>query len=160
MLAEIEAVLNSRPLSYVNSDASEPQPLTPSHFLTGRRLTSLPPKTLLPPTRATNVSREDMGRRWRYRQTLLTSFWNSWKKDYLMDLKSAHRCETPVPTVLKVGEVVLIGDDNLPRQTWKMARITELFPGRDGLYCSCMVRTTTGSLLKRPVQLIYPLEIS
>ena len=42
MLAEVEAVLNSRPLSYVHEDASEPQPLTPSHFLVGKRLTSLP----------------------------------------------------------------------------------------------------------------------
>lgn len=29
ILAEVEAVLNSRPLSYVHSDALEPQPLTP-----------------------------------------------------------------------------------------------------------------------------------
>ena len=160
MLAEVEAVLNSRPLSYVDSDDSEPQPLTPAHFLVGKRLTSLPPKTMLPPSQATNVSREDMCRRWRYRQRLLTSFWNSWRKDYLMDLKSAHKCESPVPTVLKVGDVVLIGEDNIPRQTWKMGRIAELFPGRDGLIRSCAVRTTTGSVLRRPVQLIYPLEIS
>ena len=77
-----------------------------------------------------------------------------------MDLKSAHRCDTSVPTVLKAGEIVLIGENNLPRQTWKMGRIMELCPGRDGLIRSCAVRTTTGSLLKRPVQLIYPLEIS
>ena len=160
MLAEVEAVLNSRPLSYVDSDASEPQPLTPSHFLVGKRLTSLPPKTMLPPSQATNVSREGMCRRWRYRQKLITSFWNSWRKDYLLDLKSAHKCDIPTPTVLKVGDVILIGEDNTPRQTWKMGRRTELFPGRDGLVHSCTVRTSTGSLLKRPVQLIYPLEIN
>lgn len=160
ILAEVEAVLNSRPLSYVNSDASEPQPLTPSHFLVGKRLTSLPPKTMIPPSQATNLSREDMGRRWRYRQRILTSFWNRWQRDYLMDLKSAHKCETPTPTVLKVGDVVLIGEDRMPRQTWKMGRITELFLGRDGLIRSCTVRISTGTLLKRPVQLIYPLEIS
>nr|XP_033949987.1 uncharacterized protein LOC117454852 [Pseudochaenichthys georgianus] len=109
---------------------------------------------------AINASREDMSRRWRYRQRLLTSFWNSWKKDYLMELKSAHRCETPTPTLLKVGDVILIGEDKTPRQNWKMGRITDLFPGRDGLIRSCVVRTSTGSLLRRPVQLIYPLEIS
>lgn len=104
------------------------------------------------------VSREDMGRRWRYRQRLLTSFWNRWRKDYLMDLKSAHKCETP--SMLKVGDVILIGEDNTPRQNWKMGRIKELFPGRDGLIRSCTVHTSTGSVLRRPVQLIYPLEIS
>ena len=81
MLAEVEAVLNSRPLSYVHNDTSESQPLSPSHFLVRKRLTSLPPKTMLPTSQANNASREDMGRRWRYRQRLLTSFWNSWKKD-------------------------------------------------------------------------------
>ncbi|KAJ8011745.1 hypothetical protein DPEC_G00061450 [Dallia pectoralis] len=159
MLVEVEAVLNSRPLSYVDSDALEPQPLTPSHFLVGKRLTSLAPKSMFPPSQATNVSREDMSRRWRYRQRLMTTFWNRWRKDYLLDLKSAHKCDLPTPTVLRVGDVILIGEDNTPRQTWKMARITELFPGRDGLVRSCRVRTSTESLLKRPVQLIYPLEI-
>lgn len=76
-----------------------------------------------------------------------------------MDLKSAHKCQLPTPTTLKVGDVILIGEDNTPRQTWKMGRITELFPGRDGLIRYCTVRTPMGSLLRRPVQLIYPLEI-
>lgn len=38
ILTEVEAVLNSRPLSYIHSDADEPQPLTPSYFLIGKRL--------------------------------------------------------------------------------------------------------------------------
>lgn len=157
-LTEVEAMLTSRPLSYVSSNASVLQPLKPSHFQMGKRLASLPPKTLLPQSHATSVSREDMRRRWRYLQKLSTSFWNCWRKDYLMDLESAH--------TLKVGDVILIKEDNTPRQTWKMGRITELFPGRDGLTCSCTVRTFTGSLLRRPVAdpdpsmtLMYPLEI-
>lgn len=77
----------------------------------------------------------------------------------MRDLRSAHECKTPIPTVLKVGDVVLIGEDKLPKHTWKMGRIIELFPGRDGLVRSCAVRTSAGSLLRRPVQLIYPLGI-
>ena len=38
---EIEAIINSRPLSYVSSDDTE-EPLTPSHLLVGRRILSLP----------------------------------------------------------------------------------------------------------------------
>ena len=159
-LTEVEAVLNSRPLSYVHNDADEPTPLTPAHFLVGKRLTSLPPKTMIPETQSANLSRENMGRRWKYRQRLLNTFWTRWRKDYLLDLKSAHKCDTPKPTELKVGDVVLIGEDKMPRQTWKTGRIQELFPGRDGLTRSCTVRTPTGTLLRRPVQLIYPLEIT
>lgn len=58
----------------VSSDASVLQPLKPSHFQKGKSLASLPPKTLLPQSHATSVSREDMG--WRYLQRLSTSFWN------------------------------------------------------------------------------------
>ena len=41
MLAEIEAVLNSRPLSYVPSEDIE-EPITPSHLFVGRRILYLP----------------------------------------------------------------------------------------------------------------------
>lgn len=40
-LTEIEAVVNSRPLSYLSSEDVE-EPLTPSHLLVGRRILNLP----------------------------------------------------------------------------------------------------------------------
>ena len=159
VLTEVEAIINSRPLTFVHNEVDEPQPLTPAHFLVGQRLTSLPPKTFPADTQHPTVSKAEITRRWKYRQRLTTSFWNAWRKDYLLDLKSAHRCDTPTPTPLKVGDVVLIGEDNTPRQTWRLGRITELFTGRDGLVRSCMVRTPTGTLLRRPIQLLYCLEI-
>ena len=41
IFAEVEAVLNSRPLTYLYSDDVE-EPLTPSHLVIGRRLLTLP----------------------------------------------------------------------------------------------------------------------
>lgn len=159
VLTEVEAILNSRPLTFVNNEVDEPQPLTPAHFLVGKRLTSLRPKSFQADTPHPTVNKAEITRRWKYRQRLTTSFWNNWRKDYLLDLKSAHCCATLTPTPLKVGDVVLIGEDHTPRQTWKLGRITELFAGRDGLVRSCMVRTPSGTLLRRPVQLLYCLEI-
>ena len=40
-LTEIEAVINSRPLSYISASDIE-EPLTPSHLLVGRRILNLP----------------------------------------------------------------------------------------------------------------------
>ena len=40
-IVEIEAIINSQPLSYVSSDDTE-EPLTPSHLLVGCRILSLP----------------------------------------------------------------------------------------------------------------------
>ena len=40
-LAEIESVVNSRPLTYISADDAE-EPLTPSHLIVGRRILNLP----------------------------------------------------------------------------------------------------------------------
>lgn len=117
ILTEVEAVLNSRSLSYIHSDADEPQPLTPSHFLIGKRLTSLPPKTVVSESTSSNLTKDHTVRRWKYRQRLLTTFWNRWCKDYFLDLKSAHKGVFIIATMLKEGDVVLIGEDKVPRQT-------------------------------------------
>ncbi|GFU29513.1 DUF5641 domain-containing protein [Nephila pilipes] len=58
----------------------------------------------------------------------------------------------------RVGEVVLIGDDNKKRLFWPIAKIIELIPGRDGEIRTVRLKTQHGSVI-RPVQRIFPLEI-
>lgn len=42
IMLEVEAIINSRPQTYVLSDPREPEPLILGHFLIGRRLITLP----------------------------------------------------------------------------------------------------------------------
>ena len=42
IVTEVEAVLDSRPLTYPYVDINDASPLTPSHFLCGHRLLTLP----------------------------------------------------------------------------------------------------------------------
>ncbi|XP_064469670.1 uncharacterized protein LOC135384399 [Ornithodoros turicata] len=41
LLTEVEAMVNSRPISFVYSDSNEPDPLSPAHFLVGKHITRL-----------------------------------------------------------------------------------------------------------------------
>ncbi|KAI1696149.1 pao retrotransposon peptidase domain-containing protein [Ditylenchus destructor] len=64
------------------------------------------------------------------------------------------------PYMPKVGDLVLIHDENLPRGSWIMARVMELLPSpSDGLIREVKVKTATGTLNRAPRHL-YLLETS
>ena len=82
-MTEVEAVLNSRPLTYVYSEDIE-TPLTPSHLVMGKRLLTLPDTTV---KESNEVDlRSDLTRRAKYLQTLSIHFWNRFRREYLLSL--------------------------------------------------------------------------
>lgn len=159
-LYQVEAMINSRPITFVYAEASEPTPLTPSHFLIGQRLTMLPPDLSSTASKETPSSRELLQRRWKHREHVLNNLWKRWRREYLQELRSAHINETRHSESVKLGDIVLIKELNSPRQLWKMGQVTELFPGSDGKVRSCKVRTSSGNTLRRPIQMLYHLESS
>ncbi|XP_035214828.1 uncharacterized protein LOC118188503 [Stegodyphus dumicola] len=155
VITEVEAILNSRPLTFTYSDLGEPESLTPGHFLIGRRLLSLPQGS----SKLTST-KESLTRRFRHQQILVERIWRKWRQDYLMNLKSAHHSKlVKTGTCLKKGTIVLVHEDKIPRLMWKMGIIMEVFPGRDGKVRACAVRLPNGHTIKRPVQLLYPVEL-
>jgi len=58
---------------------------------------------------------------------------------------------------LQVGNLVLIADDNVPRNHWLLGRLTTVFPGSNGLAKSAEVKAK-GSTYKRPITKICLLE--
>ena len=89
--------------------------------------------------------------------------------EYLNELREAHKCSMSKthpkkPADLSVGDVVIVHSERLPRGLWKLGRIQELLKGRDGHCRAAIVKTTASDgqsvLLRRPIQLLYPLELS
>ena len=122
LICDVEAVINSRPLTYLHTESSEPSPLTPAHFLTRQRITTL----LSYPARDSSLDKTNatqLNRRWQYHQRLSNHFWNPWRKDYLMELCSAH-CVSNLnqSAPFKVGDVVLLHEDKQPKHMWKMGK--------------------------------------
>ena len=50
--------------------------------------------------------------------------------------------------------------DNVPRGSWKLARIEELISSKDGKVRSARVTLPTKRILSCPLSLLYPLETS
>lgn len=80
LLCQIEACLNSHPLTPLSLDALDLEPITPAHFLIGGPLLLVPEPDL---------SKENIGtlRRWKYVQALMQMFWKRWSKEYLPQLQ-------------------------------------------------------------------------
>ncbi|XP_068675638.1 uncharacterized protein [Montipora foliosa] len=115
VVVEIEGILNSRPLTYVDDELRSP--LTPSQLVIGRRLFSKEEKT---PSEAPQT-RSELSRRAKYLTTVLSQFWRRWQKEYLTELRVHHNCQLKnrQPTV-NVGDVVCIHKDRTPRLFWNM----------------------------------------
>ena len=74
-------------------------------------------------------------------------------------LRSVHYTGQNKLSVLKVNNIMLVQDENLPRSWWKLGRIAKTFIGRNGMIGFCEIKTAN-STRKHPVQLLYNLEIS
>lgn len=147
-LIQIEAILNSRPLTPMSSDPEDLMPLTPGHFLIGRTLTSLPSRDY------SNHSTNHLTRYQRIEQ-LRQHFWARWYKEYISELQQRTKWRHNTDT-LKADSLVIIKEDNLPPLKWKLGRIVKLFPGTDGISRVADVKTANG-VIRRSFARICPL---
>ena len=158
LIVEIEAVLNERPLTYTPSDISDAQPLTPAHLLYGRKITRLPHENYADDISDSNYdSRAQLHHRAKTLAHLLQCFQSRWTHEYLIALREYHRSTDQNNQTISVGDVVIVHDEG-PRVTWRLAVITKLLVGGDGLTRAAEIRTSTG-LTNRPIIKLYPLEV-
>lgn len=153
VLTRIEAVLNSRPLTALTDDPTDATALTPAHFLIGEPiLLPLGPQSRDVPDNRLNA--------WERLQKMHQLFCEAWQNEYLPAMQLRNKWRVPVHN-LTVGDLVYLIDDQLPPGQWLMGRITEVFPGADGLVRNIKLRTKTGEFIRAAQRCCYlPLERS
>ena len=105
--AEVEWLVNSRPLTEVSSDVDDLEALTPNHFIIGRGTVNLPPSVFV----GREISRH---KRWHQAQVVATHTWNRWLREYLPCLITRKKWLQPTANV-KIGDLVLVIDYAVPR---------------------------------------------
>ena len=148
LMAEVEKLLNDRPLTRQTDDPNDLEPLTPSKLLLLRSNACIPPGVI--------TEDDKYSRRWKQAQYLANVFWKRWIKEYLPTLQTRQKwlrlCRN-----FAVGDLILIVDDNAPRGHWPKGIIEQVFPDRDAVVRQVIVRTAT-TRLRRDVRKLCLLE--
>jgi len=167
MLVEVEAIINTHPLTYVYSEFSSGFTLTPAHFLSGNLDTVFQldsddcEETEYRPQ---NTSALELVDKWRKGLEQLNRFWEIWKRDYLLSLRATlplyHRgLRSQGSRQPKIGEVVIVKDESITRRAWKLALIKEFIVSKDGQICSVKIELPNKQVISRAINQLYPLEL-
>lgn len=142
LLCEVEAIVNSRPLTHVSVNSVDDVALTPFHFLLGTSSNLTPIGSA---TENTLCSRKQ----WRVAQSLADMFWARWLKEVLPCLSPRTMRQTNDEDQLRVGDVVIVIDPASERGFWPRGVIDAVYPGADGRVRVADVRTSRGTLRRR-----------
>jgi len=93
--------------------------LTPGHFLVGGPLLSM----VEPEVKGESKS---ILNRWQHLKFLHQQFRTRWKDEYFKELHKRNKWQVPTEN-LRVGDLVVIKDDNLPSNEWRLVRIDSVF---------------------------------
>lgn len=80
---------------------------------------------------------------------MIQQLWKHWSHDYLHQFKQRNKWKDIQPNV-KIGDLVLVKEDNVPHLVWKKAVINDLHTGEDGLTRVVTLKMATGTF-KHPI---------
>lgn len=151
-IIQVEAILNSRPITPISSDPNDLTYLAPSHLLIGDSLLS----NVEPDIRHLKMNTLS---RWQYVEQLRQHFWARWHKEYLHTLQQRTRWKKASAKQLQLGDLVLIREENVPPMHWPTGRVEEIHPGIDGIVRAATIRMKGGLFKRAATRLcILPLE--
>ena len=153
LMAEVSAIVNSRPLVPVSTDPDLPFVLSPNVLLT-QKFTSGSDDSYL-----SDIDRKDMLKaEWKRSQGLANQFWKRWQSEYLHLLQPRRKWNRESPNV-KEGDIVLVKNES-PRGQWPLAVIEKVFASDDSLVRKVQVKLSRNGapvVLTRPICEIIPL---
>ena len=149
VLAEIEAVVNSRPLTSVSTDIGDDMALTPAMMM-GDVFAPGAPEV------EDGLTAAQLSARFSYIINVKEHLRKRWREQYLVGLSSYQSAQA---RPIKAGEVVLVVDDKKKRHLWRLGRVIELFAGRDGKSRVARVKVGNSTML-RAIPRLVPLEVA
>ncbi|XP_071833874.1 uncharacterized protein [Apostichopus japonicus] len=123
LMAEVAAIINSRPLLPDSNAPEFPLNLSPNMLLTMKSSQVTAPK-------GTFNQKDLLRSQWRRVQHLSNMFWNKWRKDYLPLLQTREKWQRPRRDI-KVGDVVLVKQD-AHRNDWPLGIVLDVATSSDG----------------------------
>nr|CAD2183552.1 unnamed protein product [Meloidogyne enterolobii] len=163
---EVEGILNMRPLTAIEENPDIPGiiPLRPVDFLCPRRNLCLDLE--IPRTNESinySIKYKDS---FIHTEFLLNELWKRWKKEYLIWLRDKSQWSMKGPRLQtkrepKIGEIVILEEEFVPRNFWKIVKIVELLDTKDGRCVrNVKILMPNGSIISRPINKLYPLELN
>ena len=167
ILTEVEAIVNTRPLTFVYGGVESRQVLTPMDFLVSNRHLGVPTLEgdhLDPDFSLKHNSADALIDQWKKGQKRLDQFWTYWRDEYLLSLRERPQIHHKKPRIHsnrfpQVGEVVLVKDENQSHGSWRLGCIIELITGADQEVHSARVRLPNHNIICRAINLLFPLEV-
>ena len=127
--------------------------LTPSILVHGE-------PNIIPEEEADAIEDKDLRKRARYLRRCKDLLWSRWTVEYIRSLRERHNLKHKTNRMdCKEGDVVIIKSDERNRGKWKIDIVVKLIQGRDGIPRAARLRAGK-TYLERPVQFLYPLELS
>ena len=109
----------------------------------------------------TKFASDELLRKHRHLEKVINEFWDLWRRDYLLELRQSQRIDKSKGVLPKLNDIVIIYDDKLPRQSWKLGQTVEWYKSNDSKVRGAKIKVSkTGTLIDRPLNKLYPFEVN
>ena len=150
-LADVENIINSRPLTYVPLETPGSEALTPNHFVIG---SSSGIREKVDP----ECGGLALSKNFRISNVIANEFCKRWIREYLPYLTRRTKSYCNSKQNIDLGDIVIIVDDNAKRNEWLKGVVVDVHRGKDDAVRSAVVKTKHG-LSTRPVVKLAKLDV-